>query len=485
MGFFDISEKILNEAFTENKDKAYYTTGSACLDYFSIVGGMRYNIVDALNLFMKAYYEDQKLAIKLLFFVRDIKEGLGERSIFRYTLNALACMYPNVCKQLIKYIPIYGRYDDLLVALNTPIHQDVINFIKEQLDKDIEAKKNNQAISLLAKWLPSINTSSLEARNYAKVICSGLGLKQEEYRKILSSLRKGLIIENNLREKDYSFVYKNVPGNALLKYHHAFINNDNERYNEYLVSVKQGKSKINTNVLYPYEIIRKFEGGTTLEERDFLNTVWENFDRRNISSKTIVVRDGSGSMYDFNPVSAACVATSLAILFAEQLTGDFKDKFITFSSHPKLVKLNGKTVYDKYEELRKYDDISNTDIAKVYKLIYDVYCNKSFKEEDAIDRIVIISDMEFDYGVDINQSTFETIKSNFKEKGFKLPEVVFWNVRSRNVHFPTTNEMGVKLISGSSAKVISMITNNSSIDPYNFMLECLEKYSCFDDVVIE
>ena len=204
MSFFEISEQILNNAFTENGDKAFNTTGSACLDYFSLVGGMRHNTIDALNLFMKAYFEDPKTAIKLLFYVRDIRAGLGERNLFRYHFNALVNMYPNVGRQLIKYIPEYGRFDDLLVALNTPIKKDVIKFIDDQLKIDVENKKNNRPISLLAKWLPSINTSSIETKELAKIIASSLGMKNVEYRKMLSFLRKDLIIENNLREKRIS-----------------------------------------------------------------------------------------------------------------------------------------------------------------------------------------------------------------------------------------------------------------------------------------
>ena len=133
MGFYEITKEMYNFAFTENGDKAYLSTGSYCLDYFSIIGGMRYNYQDSINLFLQAYYENPKLALKLLFFVRDIKEGLGERNIFRCTFNMLSNMYPEVCKQLIKYIPMYGRYDDLLSCYDTPIRKDIVDLIKNQL----------------------------------------------------------------------------------------------------------------------------------------------------------------------------------------------------------------------------------------------------------------------------------------------------------------------------------------------------------------
>ena len=484
MSFYEISEKILNEAFTENGDKAFKSTGSFCLDYFSLVGGMRYNLKDALNLFMKAYFENPKLAVKILFYTRDIRNGLGERDLFRYALNTLANMYPFVAKQLIEYIPEYGRYDDLIVLIDTSVKKDVIDFIKAKLDEDIKNKKEGKSISLLAKWLPSINTSSSETRLYAEKIATLLGLKKVEYRKMLSFLRKDLIIENNLREKDYTFDYEKIPGGAMFKYKDAFVRNDKERYDKYLSDLSVGKAKMNANTIFPYEVIRTLENGANSSQYPTLDAIWKSFDRTKISSKTIVVRDGSGSMYDYNKVTANSVATSLAILFAEQLTGSFKDKFITFSSKPEIVTIKGEMIHEKYQFISTYNDYTNTNIKKVYDLILKVYQDKSFKESAALDRIVIISDMEFDCLTNARISTFEYFENEFNKLGFKMPEIVFWNVRARDIHFPVVNKLGVKLISGSSAKIIEMVTNNLSVDAYQFMLECLEKYSFIDNLEI-
>ena len=484
MSFYEITEQILNRAFTENGDKAFKTTGSKCLDYFSLIGGMRFNLSEALNLFMKSYFENPVLTIKILFYVRDIKAGLGERDLFRYTFNALANMYPDVARQLMKYVPEYGRYDDLLVCLETPIKKDVLKMIGDKLKEDVENKKNDKPISLLAKWLPSINTSSYGTKAMAAIIAEGLGMKKEEYRKTLSFLRKGIIVENNLREKDYSFEYEKLPGGALFKYRDAFYENDKKRYNEYIKNLSEGKTKGNTNTLCPYKVIRRLENYHKKNELETLDAIWNNFDRSEIASKTIVVRDGSGSMFDNCTVSANSVATSLAILFAEQLSGDFKNKFITFSSKPKLVEITGKTIYDKYKNIIKNDEVANTNIERVYELILKVYKSKGFKEEDALDRIVIISDMQFDQASNVRKSTFENFKVAFGKLGYKMPEIVFWNVRARSINFPTFNEMGVKLISGASQKVINMVTNNESENAYEFMLKCLEKYSCFDEIKI-
>lgn len=482
MSFYEISEQLLNKAFTEKGDVAYRSTGSYCLDYFSLVGGMRFNLKEALNLFMRSYYENPQITIKILFYVRDIRSGLGERDLFRYTFNALANMYPDVAKQLIKFIPEYGRYDDLLICLESAIKNDVVAFIKAQLDEDLNNKKEGKSVSLLAKWLPSVNTSSIEARYLAKTLAKSLGINLATYRKSLSYLRKGLIIENNLREKDYTFKYENVTSGAMFKYRDAFHRNDLDRYNKYLNDVNEGKTKINTDTVYPYEVIRRLEKGACPTEYFALDTLWKNINRSKINSKTIVVRDGSGSMNDYNIVSASSVATSLAILFAESLTGEFKDKFITFSSSPKLIKIKGEMIHEKYNFISTYEDYTTTNIKSVYDLILKVYKYKDFKKEDAIDRIVIISDMEFDCMGNTNLSTFEYFEKEFKKLGFNMPEIVFWNVRARNVHFPTMNKAGVKLVSGASSKIIDSVINNSSIDAYQLMIDILEKYSCFNEI---
>lgn len=496
MGFIKITEELLNEVFTENGDKAYQTSGSYCLDFFALVGGMRFNVDDALNLFLRAYYEDKVLAIKILFFSRDIRGGLGERNIFRYILNALSNMCPDVARKILSFVPEYGRYDDLFSALNTPLTKDVVKIIQDQLKIDIEAKNSGKPVSLLAKWMPSINTSSNETKELATLLAKELGLTKEEYRKMLSSLRKGIIIENNLREKDYSFDYAKIPGGASFKYKKAFFRNDKERYDTYLSLVNEGKAKINSGTLYPYQVIRELENkvlsytsrndGLTLEEIKSLDTIWNSFSKDSIDSKTIVVRDGSGSMFDYEAVSASSVATSLALLFAERLQGEFHNKFITFSSSPKLVTVEGNNIYEKFKNTLKYSDVSNTNIEKVYNLILNVYKSPSFKKEDALDRIVIISDMEFDVGVDCSKTTFESFKEKFNSLGFELPQIVFWNVRARNIHLPVTkNEHNVVLVSGASSNIIDMVTNNTLTNPYDIMIETVSKYSFLDELGIQ
>lgn len=489
MNFMNALTKQINEVLTENGDKAYATTGSYCLDFFGIVGGMRNNLKDCLNLFIKAYYENPIIAIKLLFYTRDIKGGLGERNIFRLLFNYLCNIEPLIAKQVLTYIPVYGRYDDLFCAMKTVLEPDVIKIIKEQLDKDIEDNKQGKPISLLAKWLPSVNTSSTEAKKLAKRLCKLLGYTEEEYRKILSMLRKGQIIENYLREKDYCFDYEKQPSQAMFKYAKAFCLNDQERYLKFIDDVAKGSKKLATSTLYPYQVVAAanpidamFKPKPSIEERKILDATWKSFDRKVYKTKTLVVRDGSGSMFSGKPCPIY-VATSLAMIASEQLAEAFKDTFITFSEKPRLVKIEGNDFYEKVLKIFSEDEVANTDIEAVFNLILNTAINNHLSKEDMIERIVIISDMEFDQGTS-GKSTYDDFKDKITAAGYDMIDVVYWNVAARNVHFPTTKKDNVTLVSGSSNKIFDMVATNNLVGPYEFMLSCLDKYKEFDKIIL-
>ena len=484
----DAIRSELNVVRTENGDVAHSTSGSYCLDLFALIGGMRNNVEDASKLFIRALLENPVLTVKILFYARDIRGGLGERKIFRTLFLYLVASKPEVAQKVLRMIPQYGRWDDLLELLDTPLKDSAIALIKVQLTEDEKNLEEGKEISLLGKWLPSINTSSISARHYAKVLMNGFGLKPAEYRKLCTKLRKQIkILENNLRTKDYTFDYSKQPSQAMLKYRKCFVNNDGERYSKYLSDVQSGKSTMNTKALFPYQIVSAYERKSDKDES--LEAAWSALERGSYDSKTLVVRDGSYSMTwgesNFKPCD---IATSLTLLFAEQLKGIFKNKFITFSSRPEFVEIPDcfASLKDKLSFLRTFDDCSNTDVAKVYQLLLNLAVNAEIPPEEMIERVLIVSDMEFDECMEPNESTFDHYKRAFEEAGYKLPEIVFWNVNARSIHTPVTkNEYGVKLVSGASANIFSSVLSGSveEITPYDFMLQVLEPYNVFDAIL--
>lgn len=436
--------------------------------------------------FIKAFAEDKDTAVKILFYARDIRGGLGERRIFRVILNWLALNYPETVIKNIELVPEYGRYDDLLSLLNTPCESSALELIKKTLANDIKNNEEGAGVSLLAKWLPSINASNKDTVSAGKKIAKLLNMDGREYRKTLSSLRAKIrIIENDLREKDYTFEYSAQPSKALLKYRGAFLRNDRERYIEFLNAAAEGKAKMNTGALYPYEIVEKcllnLNGfwwspapHITADERLALDVTWNSLPDFTKGENALVVCDGSGSMYNrFSQPMSISIAMSLAIYYAERNKGAFHNNFITFSESPQLVEIKGDDIKEKAEYCSQFNEVANTNIQAVFELILNAALKHNVPQSEMPAKIYIISDMEFDSCTrDADATNFEYAKELFKSHGYKLPEIVFWNVASRRENIPVKmNEQGVTLVSGMSPTVFSIATEG--LTPYEVMMNLL------------
>ncbi len=473
-----------NFTYTENGAKTLLSTNSNCLDLFSTIGALRGASDEEIECrFMRAFAENREMAMRILFFARDVRGGLGERKTSRAILKWLADNEPAILKKNIELIPEYGRFDDLLSLIGSSCEEDALAFIKKQLQKDLEAVdcgKENE-VSLLGKWLPSVNASNSETKRTGRYIAKKLGITESKYRKILVLLRKKInIIENNLREKDYTFDYSKQPSQAMFKYRKAFIRNDNERYTSFLNDVKSGKKTMHTGTLLPYEIIRPcFKDSLDESERSAVDATWNALENDVSDDNSLVVVDGSGSMYwnsccDDGSLAPIQVAISLGMYFAERNNGAFHNSFITFSEDPRLIEINGKDIYEKVMYCMSFNEAANTDISKVFKLILDTALKHDLDQSDMPKRIYIVSDMEFDCCVEnANETNFEYAKKLFEENGYKLPELVFWKVSSRNVQQPVKeNDLGVALVSGCTPRLFSMMTEGI-VDPYRFMVDTL------------
>ena len=163
-----------NQTCTENGAFAYKSTNSYVLDLFSQGGAYRNNSEkDIFTLFSKAFSENPLLAMKTLFYIRDIKLGQGERRFFRTSIKHLALHNKESLKKNIHLIPEFGRYDDLWVLLETGLKDDVLELVRRQLILD----KKSDNPSLLGKWMPSENASSKQTKKYARIIREGLYAK--------------------------------------------------------------------------------------------------------------------------------------------------------------------------------------------------------------------------------------------------------------------------------------------------------------------
>lgn len=496
-----------NYSMTENGAIGYRTSGKELLDLNFAVASLRHmSESDIVNKFMRAFYENKLLAMKWLFFARDVREGLGERRLFRVVMEHIANEEPNMVSALIKLVPEYGRYDDLWCLLdNDKLAPHIFHFIAEQINDDWINMQNNKPISLIAKWLPSINASSTETKRYGKMICKALGLSEREYRKYLSQFRKYLdVVEVKMSDKNWSEInYETVPSRANLIYKDAFLRNDTERRAEYLNKLANGEVKINSSVLYPHDIVHKYINThsnwySVLKSYDgAVEALWKALpDIVNGCDNTIVVADGSGSMncsLGNTKITALEVANALAVYFAERSSGEFKDKYITFSSRPQFVDFsNCNSLHDKLAVALQHNECSNTNVEAVFDLILSTAVNNHMSQNDMPKNILIISDMEFDSCAKSNSSwdrpnarLFDEINKKYVDAGYKMPRLVFWNVNSRTGTIPVKeNDLGVALVSGFSVNIVKMVMSGK-LDPYECLLETLntERYKPVEEAL--
>lgn len=485
-------KKEANRTYTENGAATLQTTYSDCLDLFATVGALRSaEEQEILNRFVRAFTENPDLAMKLLFFARDVRGGLGERKVFRVCLKWLAQNAAASVKKNISYISEYGRWDDLLSLMGTPCEKDTLRVIKQQLEADLNAMDMGDDVSLLAKWLPSVNTSNIQTVAYAKRIARFLGMTDATYRKTLVKLRERIrIIENSLRQKDYSFDYAKQPSKAMFKYRKAFYRNDGERYSEFLKKVSGGEAKIHANTLRPYELVEpylhfswsspSFMRDISEEEKAALNATWGCLPAFTNVENALAIIDTSGSMYCGGEPLPAAVALSLGLYFAEHNTGAFRNHFIEFSGKPQLIEIKGETFADRLRYMASFNEIADTNLEAVFDLILNAAVRNHVPQEELPATLYIISDMEFNCCVqNAGATNFENAKAKFAAHGYQLPRIVFWNVQSRNAQQPVTqNEQGVALVSGCSPRIFNML-KSGILSPLGYMLNILgaERYA--------
>lgn len=483
-------DSMANEmAFTENGAKGYATTGKTLLDMnFKVPSYRRADPNAVRREFAKAFAETPEMALRWAFYAGDVRFGLGERRLFRVLLPFLV---ENCGFGVAKLVGEYNRFDTLIeTMLNTPYAEELAKYLKATLDRDYEMMQQGKPVSLLAKWMPSINTSSEASRTLATDLAKRMDIGKKAYRTRLSALRKYIdVVETKMCAGRWNEIdYERVPSKANLLYKNAFLRNDEIRRNEYLKQLEAGKAKINSGAVFPHDIVHKYGAwhSRKVSEDTVLENMWKALpDTFNGSAKKlIVVRDGSGSMgacISGTTCTALDVATAMAIYCSEHLTGAYKDKFITFSARPEMVDLSGcKTLSEKLSVCATKDDWRNTNIELTMDTILQTAVNNKVPQDEIPD-VLIISDMEFDSAVDsANRAVhlFTTIAKKYEAAGYHLPKVIFWNVNSRTNTIPmVTNPAGVILVSGYSQNNVKMVLSNK-LDPWEALCDtlCVPRY---------
>ena len=472
-----------NYGLTENGAVTHISTLNPVLDMFALGGSYRNRSEeDCILLFKNAYEADAELALKCLFYLGDIRGGQGERRFFRVCYKWLCEEYPVVARENLELIPYYKRWDDVLYStIGTSLFNNALAFCAAQLILD----ETCVIPSLCAKWMPSENCSSKESKAIANALRNRLDMSHKEYRQMLSKLRAGInIVERKMSAGKWNEIqYDKLPSKAGLIYKNAFAKHDYERYNAFANSKE---TKVNAATLNPVDIAHRalFHLGMDKTDRAMLDKYWQNLkDYYNGREENgLCVVDVSGSMTGI-PMEAA---VSIGAYIAERGHGPFANHFITFSEQPKLVKFEGIDIVDKFNRCRCADWGQNTNIEAVFNLLLNNLKKGSVNPQDCPTRLYILSDMEFDRGLNLWRGSgnpekhlntlLENIALKWKEAGYELPQLVFWNLDARSNNIPAIGGR-FSYVSGFSMSILEgVLSGKTGID---LMLEVLnsKRYS--------
>lgn len=469
---------------TENGATAYSTTNSKVYDMFALGAAYRQRSVeDCITLFENAFNEDALLAMKCLFYIRDIRGGQGERRFTRECLKWLANNHEDMVHFNIELIPEFGRWDDLYALYGTKCWDSALALIKSQLILDLDSKTP----SLLAKWLKSENASSTETKRLAEATRVGLGLTPKTYRHALSLLRQRInIVERLMSENRWDEIeFDKLPSKAGIKYKNAFARRDiiREKYRDFAMDTT---TKVNASALYPYEVVNKALSARGDVDVAMVQKYWDNLPdyTGGDDANVMVMADVSGSMYSgVGSVRPVDMSIAMALYFAEKQKGEFKGNFMTFSRNPQFVTVRGKNFCEKVRNVYNADWGYNTDLVAAFRLILRTAKKNRVPNEDMPKTLMIVSDMEIDSANPYhNETEMEMVKREFEDAGYEMPHLIFWNVNARNDTILDRAD-GTTCVSGCSPVIFEQVLSGKS--GYDLMLEKLNSERYAKVVVVE
>lgn len=465
-------EAVNASATTTNGAVTNLSSLNRNVDLFFLVGASRGK--DITPVFAAALAEDPEVAIRVLEWARDARGGAGERATFRSLFGYVLKNEPALASRLLVKVPELGRWDDVLIAFGTGIEREALRMIAFAL------KETNDG--LCAKWMPRQGPVANKIRSYMK-------LTPKAYRHMLVGLSE--TVEQKMCAQDWnSIVYPHVPSVAAGRYQKAFLKHDPVGYGKYKEKLVSGEAKINASVAYPYDVIRSLKNGDTTVANEQWKALPNYLEGSNENILSVV--DVSGSMEGVRvsgSVTAMDVAVSLGLYTSERMGGVFKDQFITFSASPEMLKVTG-SLRQRYDQMTRSAWGMNTDLGAVFKLILSSAVKHKVPQEQMPTKILILSDMEFDQciitgssgkqkggyyasgGSAVSSSAMEFIEAEYDKAGYKMPQVVFWNLNGRAGNSPVTyNKAGAALVSGFSPSIVKSVLGGEEMTPISIMLK--------------
>lgn len=456
------------EARTTNGMKARASSANSVVDLFYKIGASRGK--DITGDFTAAFVENKELTLRVAQWARDVREGAGERQIFRDVLKHLEKTDREAASLLIRKVPELGRWDDLLVFTDSELKAQAFDLIKQAL---------NEGNGLCAKWMPRQGAVAAELRKHME-------MSPKQYRKTLVGLTN--VVETKMCAREWDAIdFSKLPSLASARYRTAFYKNS-EKFKEYVEKLSKGDKsvKVNAGAVYPYDVLKSVImqgwGAKALSktDRDFIVAQWDALPNYVGDANILPLVDVSGSMSCLaggprsqSTVRCIDVAVSLGLYLADKNKGAFKDVFCTFSGQPQLLNLKGNVI-EKAEQMEKSTWNMNTNVIAAFQEILNVAKKGKVSDAEMPRVLLILSDMQFDECARFDDTAMKSVKRNFKDAGYTVPKVVFWNINSHDNVPVKHNANGVALVSGFSPTIVrNVLQANDKFDPETIMMETI------------
>ena len=460
-----IANAVKNQsACTTNGMKAHKSTASECVDLFFKIGAMRgQNVVPQ---FTGAYVENRDVALRIAQWARDVRGGAGERQIFRDVLKHLTKTDLDAARAMLNKVPELGRWDDVLVMVDTELEHQAFEMVREALEK---------GNGLCAKWMP-------RKGHVAEKLRAHLGYSPKRYRKTLVTLTN--VVEQYMCSGNWDGInFSHVPSLAHSRYKKAFFRHT-EAYKKYVEALVKGddpKVKVNAGAVYPYDVLKgristHIRHKWSKAELSLIEKQWEALPNYVGDANILPMVDVSGSMSTNvgGSITAMDVAVSLGLYLSDKNTGKFKDTFLTFSGSPELLHLKGN-INEKIEQMVRSKWEMNTDLVAAFRKVLKVAVEGNVPQEEMPEMLLILSDMQFDLCARFDDSALQSVTRQYETAGYELPAIVFWNIAARDNAPAKYNQRGVALVSGFSPSIVKSVlsADTDQFTPEGIMMKTI------------
>lgn len=499
------------------------------------------NSYKASMLSREEYLEYMSIMFRMIGHTRDIIDGKGEYALSYMLLEVWNKHYPELAKFALRLfvLPItndfhpYGSWKDIKYIYKKNKYSSLVQYSSQLILTQLKEDSLSENPSLAAKWVPREKSQFSELFTDLAIdyFCDYIkSAKTDEarrkaiikakmdFRKLISGLNKKL---DTVQVKQCGLDWSNINPSkqtsiTMHKQKKAFLNVDKagkqrsnledrivcaNKFKEFTKKAVNGEVEVNGKRIgmndFTKEALKLISSGQkNSDEASILNAQWLNNSKQTGKlGKMIAMVDVSGSM-NGDPMFAAI---ALGIRVAEKSM--LGKRVMTFSASPSWVNLTGQdTFIDMVDTVRRAEWGMNTNFAAALTMILDAIVTQKLKPEDVEDMVLaIFSDMQMDQADPSSKSVIDFIESKYTEAGqrlwnkpFKVPHILFWNLRSTD-GFPTlSTQKNASMMSGFSPALLNMFCEEGlealqSCTPWSLFIKSLdnERYKPLDTFIRE